>query len=307
MVIHAGGPQEELAFAFDCQGDELIGILHKGDESCRLGVLTIVAGGPQYRAGVGRGLVHIGRSLASRGIPVMRFDHRGVGDSEGDVKRFSAMVEDIEAAIAQFMTRAPHIRGVILWGGCEAATSALINAPRLPAVMGVVAGNPFVSTPTAAAKVARKHYLSRLVQLAFWKKLLTGGYSAGEYATAALRRLGSKGPRANSGASGAKADDGNNGNHDFLDDLLQALQNFNGQILFLRGDRFLRSDEFDLLVNSSAEWRSAYRKSGYQQVDIKDGDQVFSTIASRERMIDVASDWIFSAFPVWDPSRDTVS
>lgn len=285
---------DESAFTFDCNGEQLVGFLHKGDQHCDLGVLTLVAGGPQYRGGVGRQLVNLGRRLAAEGISVMRFDHRGIGDSEGTFRGFQHVHDDIAAAIDVFRKRAPNIRGVILWGGCDAATAALINAHRFPEVICVIAGNPFVSSETTSRKVARRHYLSRLMQRSFWMKLVRLEYDPGEYAAAALakvRRKLSMSRRVDPGVAGGDESGG------FLDQLLTGLRLFDGRVLFLMGDRFLLSEEFDTLVESSADWRSAYGKASYERINIKDGDQVFSTRAVQERMFDAASDWIHGAFP----------
>ena len=79
---------EEVPVAFICENETLIGIVHKPEKPTRHGVLTIVAGGPQYRAGCCRQLVLVARSLAGEGIPVMRFDYRGMGDGSGDFMGF---------------------------------------------------------------------------------------------------------------------------------------------------------------------------------------------------------------------------
>lgn len=284
----------EIAFAFNCQGDDLIGFLHNGNQHCEIGVLTLVAGGPQYRAGVGRQLVNLGRRLSSEGIPVMRFDHRGMGDSEGTFRRFNAMQDDIAAAIDEFKRRSPHVRAVILWGGCDSATAALINAHKYPDVVAVIAGNPFVSSPATSSKVARKHYFTRLMQASFWKKVASMEYNINEYAAAAMHNLRRRNHGARINGTGSKASD-DSGN--FLNDLLTGLRKFDGKVLFLMGDRFLLSDEFDALMASSPQWRSAYGKTTHERIDIKDGDQVFSTTAAQERMFDAASKWIHRAFP----------
>lgn len=285
--------RQEIAFAFDCNGDELIGFLHQGDQRCSIGVLTIVAGGPQYRGGVGRQLINLGRRLASEGIPVMRFDSRGMGDSEGAFTRFSSMQNDIAAAIEEFKKRAPHIRGVILWGGCDAATSALINAYKFSDVVCVMAGNPFVSSRSTASIKANKHYRARLLQASFWKKVIKMEYNIGEYAAAALRKLRPKPPKVSSTNAERQS---NNINGNFLQDLLTGLRNFNGKVLYLMGDRFLTSDEFDALMKSNSEWRAVAAKSNHERIDIKGGDQVFSSAEAQERMFDVASEWIHGAF-----------
>lgn len=284
---------EEIAFAFDCQGDELIGFLHKGDQRCDIGVLTLVAGGPQYRGGVGRQLLNLGRRLASEGIPVMRFDSKGMGDSEGTLGRYSSMHNDIAAAIEEFKKQAPQIRGVILWGGCDAATTALINAYKFSDVVCVIAGNPFVSSPATANKATRRHYRSRLMQVSFWKKIIKMEYNIGEYAAAAMRKLLPK-KREVSGNNAEKKSSDDNGN--FLNEFLIGLRNFNGKVLFLMGDRFLTSDEFDDLLKSNSEWRAVAGKTNHERIDIKGGDQVFSSTEAQERMFDVASEWIHRAY-----------
>lgn len=287
---------EESAFAFSCCGDDLVGFLHGGDPGCAVGVLALVAGGPQYRGGVGRQMVTLGRRLSSEGIPVMRFDHRGLGDSEGTFRRFKAMEDDIATAITEFKRRVPNLRGVILWGGCDAATSALINAHKFPDVIGVIAGNPFVVTSAGSTKVVRQHYLSRIRQASFWKKLARREYNLVDYLTAALGKLRRvMSDSANKTSVKISRDDEDQS--DFTVDLLTGLRNFEGKVLFLMGDRFLLSTAFDTLIDSSDEWRSAYGKSSYERRNIKGGDQVFSTSEAQTRLFDTASEWIHHTFP----------
>jgi uncharacterized protein len=285
----------EIAFAFDCHGDELIGFIHEGGADCDIGVLTLVAGGPQYRGGVGRQLVKLGRRLASEGISVMRFDYRGLGDSEGTFRGFRALQDDIAAALDVFRARAPHVRGVILWGGCDAATAALMNAHKFPEVICVIAGNPFVGSTTAPGPGVGKHYIARLLQASFWAKLARLEYALGDYAAAALGTLWKRSDRARSKA-GKTSRDAEAG-VGFVDELLTGLRLFEGKVLFLMGDRFLRSDEFDALVQSTPAWRSVYGKSTHQRIDIRGGDQVFSGRAAQDLMFDAASEWIHRTYP----------
>lgn len=282
---------KESAFAFQCEGKNLIGFLHGGDDACTLGVLTLVAGGPQYRGGVGRQLLRLGRRLAAEGMPVMRFDHRGLGDSEGSFRGFRFLYDDIAAAIAEFKVRAPAVKRLILWGGCDSATAALINAWKLPEVVCVIAGNPFVSTTASVSTVRRKHYVTRLRQRSFWLKLLRFQYNPFAYASGLFKTLKGKMTRAQGhGGQGEIAvpaiDDS------FINELLTGLENFDGKILFLMGDRFLLSDEFNELVASTPRWQRAYARRDFERIDIVGGDQVFSTQSSQDQMFDIASEWI---------------
>lgn len=291
----------ESAFAFDCEGSSLIGFLHGGNEHCDVGVLTIVPGGPQYRIGVGRQLLRLARRLAADGIHVMRFDHRGLGDSEGEFKGFQHTRDDIEAAIAEFKRRAPSVKRVILWGGCDAASGALLHAHALPDVVCIIAGNPFVGSSTSPFKAQQMHYLARIRQKSFWKELFKLEYKLSDYASGAIKkvwqRLQPKKPETRQGSKLRAA-----ASRDFSADLLTGLKMFNGKILFLMGDRFLLSTEFDRLVSSSPEWIAAYNKPGYQRLDIKGGDQVFSSRDAQERMFELAGNWIRESF-LTEPGR----
>ncbi len=74
---------EERALSFSCHDSWLYGILSLPEKVISRGVL-IVVGGPQYRVGSHRQFMLLARYLAAHGVPVMRFDCRGKGDSEGD-------------------------------------------------------------------------------------------------------------------------------------------------------------------------------------------------------------------------------
>ena len=281
----------ESAFVFDCKGSSLIGFLHGGDKQCDVGVLTIVPGGPQYRIGVGRQLLRLARRLVADGIHVMRFDHRGLGDSEGEFKGFQHIRDDIEAAIAEFKRRAPSVKRIILWGGCDAASGALLHAHKLPDVVCIIAGNPFVGSSSSTFKAQQTHYLARIRQKSFWKKLFKLEYKLSDYAFGAIKKVGQRlQPKKSEKTRESKPQAGTH--TDFSADLMTGLKMFNGKILFLMGDRFLLSTEFDRLVSSSPEWVAAYNKPGYQRLDIKGGDQVFSNQDAQEKMFELAGDWI---------------
>ncbi len=74
----------ECPVAFACLGEDLSGVLHRGGNESTVGVIIVVAGGPQYRTGAHRQFVRLARMFAARGYPVLRFDLRGMGDSSGE-------------------------------------------------------------------------------------------------------------------------------------------------------------------------------------------------------------------------------
>lgn len=168
--------ETERAIFFNVAGDSLLGVVHHSasEPSRPLGVL-IVVGGPQYRVGSHRQFVLIARFLAAHGIPVMRFDYRGMGDSTGIQHSFEEIEDDFEAAINAFVQTVPDVRGIVVWGLCDAASAALLFAWRHSLVKGLVLLNPWVRTEQGLAKAYLKHYyLRRFFQRDFWQSLLRG-------------------------------------------------------------------------------------------------------------------------------------
>lgn len=163
----------ETPVRFDCQGDTLIGVICAPDRGAPGVGVVIVVGGPQYRAGSHRQFTLLARALAARGIPSLRFDHRGLGDSTGTLRGFDHLGDDIQAAIDTLLAQHPELRSLALWGLCDAATALLDYAPRDPRVERLVLLNPWLDEAHVNARARlRYHYPERLFSSAFWKKLL---------------------------------------------------------------------------------------------------------------------------------------
>jgi hypothetical protein len=92
----------ESALVFECGGERLLGVISRPARPARAGIV-IVVGGPQYRIGSHRQFLLLARDLARAGFAVMRFDYRGMGDSEGQTCSFEAVDDDIAAAIDAFV------------------------------------------------------------------------------------------------------------------------------------------------------------------------------------------------------------
>ena len=173
--------------AFPCEGDTLIGTFDEGDGSAGL---LIVSGGNEIRAGAHRGMAMLAARLAEAGVPVLRFDRRGVGDSSGDNRGYAGSAPDLAAAAAAFCAEAPHVTRLVGFGNCDAATTlALFGAAA--GIDAVVLANPWVVERTAGdlppPAAVRAHYLSRLLDPRQWWRLLTGAVSPARVARG-LRR-----------------------------------------------------------------------------------------------------------------------
>ena len=166
----------------------MVGILSLPEAPGPRGVL-VVTGGPQYRVGSHRQFTLLAAALAARGLPVLRFDLRGMGDSEGSARDYRAAGPDIAGALAQFFAAVPSLREVVLWGLCDGATAAACHAPRDARVQALVLLNPWVRSEAGLARATLRHYyLPRLLQASFWRKLARGGVRLGA-SVASLRQV----------------------------------------------------------------------------------------------------------------------
>ncbi|HEU4960276.1 MAG TPA: hydrolase 1, exosortase A system-associated [Sphingomonas sp.] len=160
--------------AFDCAGETLFGTLDRAGGNTGL---LIVSGGNEVRTGAHRGMAWLARQLAERGVPVLRFDRRGIGDSTGENGGYASSGPDIAAAAAAFRHHAPHVSRLIAFGNCDAATALALFGAGFDAL---ILANPWVVEPTdglppAAAIEAR--YKERLRDPREWLRLFRGGVS----------------------------------------------------------------------------------------------------------------------------------
>ena len=133
---------QEVPVSFRCGKDRLYGIVHHPGQASALGLL-VVTGRPALRTGRHRLFVLLARTWAEAGIPVMRFDFRGTGDSEGEMGTLDDTSDDIASAVDAFMSNMPGLQGVVLWGLCGGAADSVLYAPKDPRVVGVAMVNPW--------------------------------------------------------------------------------------------------------------------------------------------------------------------
>jgi exosortase A-associated hydrolase 1 len=292
VVVVSESKTQEIPLVFQCVGETLVGIVHKPLAPAAIGVITIIAGGPQYRGGVGRGMVSAARALASAGVPVMRFDHRGLGDSSGQFLGFEHIGADIQAAVAVFQREIPQLKKIVLWGGCDAASAAMIHGWKIPEAIGMVLGNPWVTTTETQTAVMRRHYLSRLGEWSFWRKLLRFEYRIFDYAVAGSRKVVTQLGGLMQGRRLAAPAQDTPGEGDYVSRMLYGLRRFEGRVLFLMSGQSLLSKEFDELVSTDADWHAVYHRSGHHRIDFPEADQTFSSNESRARVNRAICDWL---------------
>ena len=280
----------EKPTVFECNGSRLIGIFHVPPEPVGTGVITLIAGGPQYRGGVSRGMVSMARDLCAQGVPVLRFDYRGMGDSEGEFVGFEDVADDLQAAADALMAEVPGLQRIVIWGGCDAASGAMIHSWKVPQIHSLVLANPWVYTPKIASAARNQHYLSRLKDPFFWKKVVRLEYNLLEYGQAALKKVAQKlgGLWRRILPSDAVAES----TESFVDRMLAGLSRFEGPVLFVLSGQSIVSTEFDELIAREPGWREVYDRETCQRVDLPEADQAFSTSADRKAVNAAIIEWV---------------
>ena len=273
----------EYALVPECGGGRCIALVHPAASAGqRLGVV-IVVGGPQYRAGSHRQFVLTARAFASAGFPVLRFDYRGMGDSDGEQRTFESVHEDIHMAI-DTLVQESGVSQVVLYGLCDAASAVLMYCTDDPRVAGLIILNPWVRTVQGEASAQLWHYYPRrILQRSFWAKLFQGNLPV-------VRALGGlfgtvKRSQAASGATSAPRES-------FIARMLKGCSSFRGQILLLISGRDLTAAEFDDLCKRSDRWGQATRRAGVEIQRFDQADHTFSTRADLERANALCVDWL---------------
>ncbi|WP_068077081.1 hydrolase 1, exosortase A system-associated [Novosphingobium lentum] len=180
-------------FTFDCEGVALAATVDPaaGLMASRSTGLLLVSGGNEVRSGSWAGQAQLAARLAAAGFPVLRFDRRGVGDSDGENRGFRDEQADIAAALAAFRTEAPGLDRIVAFGNCDAASALALGAPTL-ALDALVLANPWTieatdepaegDAPALSAAAVRQRYLAKLTNPREIWRLLSGGVNLAKLA-----------------------------------------------------------------------------------------------------------------------------
>jgi len=274
---------DERFVAFDCEGSACIGVLSGLPASAAtpaIGVV-IVVGGPQYRVGSHRQFVLLARALGEAGIPSLRFDYRGMGDSDGDARSFEAIDADIAAAV-DVLCRESSVARVVLWGLCDGASAALMYAPADPRIAGIVALNPWARSVQGEATVRLKHYyVKRLLSVEFWRKVATGGFNVRRGADDFAGAL-----------SGALRSNDRGTSVPFLRRMEEGWGRFGRPTLFLLSGNDLTAREFEDWVAASAHRRALLGAASTELAEFPEADHTFSSRALRDAVAARTIEWI---------------
>lgn len=280
---------EEKALAFPCGGEWLVGVatLPAPPAAPQPRGVLVVVGGPQYRAGSHRQFTLLARALAEQGIPAMRFDVRGMGDSGGDAPGFDGQEADIRTAIDAFMACVPGMREVVLWGLCDGASAVAMYAGSDARVAGLVLLNPWVRTEEGLAKATLKHYYrERLLSPDLWKKVTSGRLALRAALSSLLDQVWRAirppaAPQASCGAS-------------LPERMHDGLARFPGPVLLILSGADLTAREFADLSTASPQWRQLLGAPRFTRHELAPADHTFSRRAWRDQVAAWTADWMRS-------------
>jgi exosortase A-associated hydrolase 1 len=255
---------------------------------------VIVVGGPQYRIGSHRQFLSLARRLAADGIPAMRFDYRGMGDSGGAFRGFEHIGDDIRAAVDAFVARQPQVEEIVLWGLCDAASAILFYAHSDPRVVGSVLLNPWVRTESGHAKAQLKHYyVERLFGREMWTKIATGKFDFAD-SLRSLRGAFAKAFSRSSAPSNGGGADADDGNLALPDRMARGLARFGGKVMLIVSGRDLTAREFEDAAAASPQWRELLRSEKVTRHDLPAADHTYSRREWQEQVARWTVDWIRS-------------
>ena len=285
----------ETAIRFECNGDPLVGILHRPASKARRGILIAVAGGPQYRVGGHRQLVLWARRMAAEGFAVFRFDYRGWGDSHGEFHDFDVVDDDIRAATDRFKSEVPELDEIVLWGECNAASAILFYAYRDARVKGLVLLNPWVRTAEGQAKaILRHYYIKRLTEPSFWKKIFSGRFNPAKAVGSAFKLVSQSRTKSSTGAQAVVGSLATELPRDLVlpDRMLAGWSRFSGPIMLVMSGRDLIAREFDEWVRGSSGWQEQLKIKSITRHDFVDADHTFSSAVERDQVVNWGLQWL---------------
>lgn len=268
---------EERFVTFPCEGTRCIGVLAAPATAAPASTgVVVVVGGPQYRVGSHRQFALLARSLAEARIPALRFDYRGMGDSEGEPRTFEDIDADIRAAV-DTLCREAGVARVVLWGLCDGATAALMYAAQDARVAGVAALNPWARSGQGEAATRLRHYYARrLFAPDFWRKVVTGRFRPAAAASDLAATVHT--------AAQARTPVG------FLERMESGWRAFTGSVLVLLSGRDLTAREFESWAGATPRRRELL--SAARVVSFAGADHTFSDRASRDAAAAATVEWI---------------
>ncbi len=163
----------ETPFFFASGGFNLFGVLHSPEVAKRRLPYLFCPSFGEEKLWAHLVYVNFARELASRGHPVLRFDYRGTGDSDGDFEdsTVETYLADIRCAIDVLVDRVGASMDVGLLGLRFGATLAALTAESVAEVRQLVMWSPVVDGAAYMQELLR---VNLAMQMAMYREVRQG-------------------------------------------------------------------------------------------------------------------------------------
>jgi len=160
----------EVPFFFPSNGFNLFGVMHTPQAARRRTAFLFCPPFGEEMLWTRLVYVNFARELAQRGHPVLRFDYRGTGDSDGDFEdsTVETYLADIRCALGVLAEKAGPVSHNGLLGLRFGATLAALMAEAVPAVRRLVLWSPIVNGAAYMQELLR---VNLATQLAVFKEV----------------------------------------------------------------------------------------------------------------------------------------
>jgi exosortase A-associated hydrolase 2 len=160
----------EVPFFFPSQGFNLFGVMHSPQAATSGTAFLLCPPFGEEMLWTRLVYVNFARELARRGHPVLRFDYRGTGDSDGDFEdsTVETCLSDIRSALEVLAEKAGPVSGTGLLGLRFGATLAALAAEASPEVRRLVLWSPVLNGAAYMQELLR---VNLTTQLAVYKEV----------------------------------------------------------------------------------------------------------------------------------------
>jgi uncharacterized protein len=278
---------KEIPISFLSGEYTLYGILHQPAQFRATGVL-IVTGRPALRTGRHRLFVLLARAWAEAGTPVMRFDFRGTGDSEGEIATLEETAVDIRSAVDAFFSHVPGLQQVVLWGMCGGAADSILYAPADPRVTGMVLVNPWLSNPYIRMLVTWRHkILLQSANLINWIRSARGlaAIPAPVFEQLQVEQIKVATPAVQKAYASYRA-------ADVSQRLAASLAQFKGRVLFILSGEDQISRTFSRVALITPGWRRALSSARVETRDLAEANHSLRRPEWRTQAADWTLEWL---------------